>query len=191
MTITRFIVCLILFGCFVLCCISCQKSDPTPVVQLPEPDIDKHETIDIYIPKGGSVYEELSKIGLNGNQIVDLLNVFGYNVDFRGVQPNDHFQIIRDLETKTVLEFVFFPNIITTHRIVYDSAKQAYDYVLEEKEVLTRVVLTEGVVYHTLDQALREKKIDSNVMATATSALETKIDFRLRTTKGDVFKLLY
>jgi len=172
---------------------NCKKPQNIELLQIDEPTIEKDylEKHEIRIPNGGSLFVEMTKIGLSAQQIVELTNIFGYNVDFRTVQPNDHFEIVIDTKTRIVIEFTFYKDIITTHRISWDNEKNDYKYYLEEKKIQTKMIIVEGIVYETLDKALREKKIDNNVRHAASNALQTKIDFRTHTNKGDTFKIMY
>ena len=182
---------LLFFLCgFIL--LSCDKKEEPIASFLAEEAEDKnYQKYDIYIPRNGNVFDEMTKIGLTPQQIIELTFVFGNNVDFRGVQPNDHFQVIVDPDTKTVIEFAFLPNIITTHRIVRDFDTETYIYILDEKETITKKVVIEGVVYTTLDRALIDAKIETNVRTVASNALQSRINFSSHTNVGDTFKIMF
>ena len=172
--------------------LSCPKKEDKVELVSMEESLNPHiEQYDIYIPRNGNVFDEMTKIGLSPQQIIELTYIFGNNVDFRGVQPNDHFQVIIDLDTKTVLEFAFLPNIITTHRIVRDIETESYIYILDEKEIITRMKVIEGVVYTTLDRALIDAQIETNVRTAASNALQSRINFSSHTNVGDTFKIMY
>jgi murein DD-endopeptidase MepM/ murein hydrolase activator NlpD len=158
-----------------------------------DPDVKsvRYVTHEIFIPRGGSLFSEMTKVGLTPQQIVELTLVFGDNVDFRSVQPNDHFRLIIDPETNSVVEFNYLPDIVTTHRIIRNPETNTYHYVFEEQEITTRTLIVEGVVYTTLDQALINSNVDPVVRHAVVNALSSRVNFSAHTRAGDTFKIMY
>ncbi len=180
-----FILILLMSGCP----ISKEKNKQHTIVQeIIEPVIETH---DIFIPKGGNLFTEMTNIGLSPQQIIEITLVFGDNVDFRMVHPNDHFQIILDPKTKEVLEFTFLPDIVTTHRIIRNKETNAYEYLLDEKEIEKKMLVVEGVLYTTLDQAMNDHNVDPVVKYAVSNALSSKVNFSAYARVGDTFKIMY
>jgi murein DD-endopeptidase MepM/ murein hydrolase activator NlpD len=148
-------------------------------------------THDIYIPRGGNIFSELSKLGLTSTQIIEVTDAFGDKVGFRSVQPNDHFQLVMDTESKRVIEFSYLPDIITTHKVVRNLETNLFDYRLVERPIETRMLIISGIVYTTLDQALIASNVDSVIRHTVTNALSSRINFSAHTRSGDSFKIMY
>ena len=182
--IVLFLVLLVFFG-------GCRPSREGGLTHPVPQEASKYVTHEIFIPRGGSIFTEMTRVGLTPNQVVDLIEVFGDNVDFRTVQPNDHFRLIIDPETNVVVEFNFMPDIVTTHRIVRCFETNSYYYVFEEKEITTRMLVVEGVVYTTLDQALANSNVDNVIRHAVTNALSSRINFSAHTRAGDTFKIMY
>ena len=176
------VACLLLF--------SCKKDINDIPQQIIEHNIES-EKHDIFIPAGGNLSSELTKLGLTPVQIVELTQVFGNNVDFRTVQPNDHFQLVIATETKTVLEFNYLPDIVTTHKIVRNLETEEYEYIFEEKELTRRMVIIEGVVYTTFVQSMADNNVDAVVRYAVANALSSRINFSAHARVGDSYKILY
>ena len=179
---------IILIICFFIsaCPLTKEQNIPQTIVQETH-----YQTHEIYIPKGGSLFSEMTKIGLTPQQIIELTLVFGDNVDFRSVQPDDHFQLVIDPDTKNVIEFNYLPDIVTTHKIVRNQENNKYEYQLEEKEITKKMIVIEGVVYTTLDRALSDNNVDNVVRHAVTNALSSRINFSAYTRAGDTFKVMY
>ena len=148
-------------------------------------------THEIFMPSGSNLSSEMRRIGLTPIQIIQLTNVFGDNVDFRSLQPNDHFRVIIEPETNIIVEFSYMPNIVTTHRMVWDFETNTYNYIFEEREVTTRMVIAQGIVYTTLDQALNNANVEPTIRHAATNALSARINFSAHARAGDSFKIMY
>jgi murein DD-endopeptidase MepM/ murein hydrolase activator NlpD len=146
---------------------------------------------DVLIPRGGSLYSELLKNGLTGNQIAEIVQVFGYNVDFRSIQPNDHFQVVRRPETNEIVGFNYLPDLVTTHKLFRNPETNDFDYTLIEKPITRRYFIVEGLVYTTLDRALIDNNVDDAVRHAVTNALSSRINFAVHTKRGDTFKVFY
>lgn len=168
------------------CPLTKETSAPQVIVQEP-----LYNTHDIFIPKGGSLFAEMTRLGLTPVQIIELTLIFGDNVDFRSVQPDDHFQLIIDPKNQQVMEFNYIQDIVTTHRIIYNIEKESYEYLLDQKEVETRMLVVEGVVYTTLDQALNDNNVEPVVKYAVANALSSRINFSAHTRVGDTFKIMY
>ena len=171
---------------------TCSKNDyERPDVYQSQEITERHQKYDIFIPRGGNLFTEMTKLGLSPNQVVELTLVFGNNVDFRAVQPNDHFQLVIDIDTSAVIEFNYLPDIVTTHKIIRNSETEEYFYILEEREIIRRMVIIEGVVYTTLIQALTDNNVDDGVKYSVANALSSRINFSAHTRSGDTFRIMY
>jgi len=170
---------------------ACRRESPTVEESTTPTEVQNLETIDIYIPSGGSIFSEMTKIGLTPIQIVEMTNAFGDKVGFRSIQPNDHFQVVIDRDNSQVMEFNYLPDIVTIHKVVKNTETGEFEYILQEKETTTRLLIVEGVVYTTLDQALIDKKVDNAVRHAVTNGLSSRINFSAYTRQGDTFKILY
>ena len=146
---------------------------------------------DIFIPRNGSLFAEMTKLGLTPIQIIELTLVFGDNVDFRAVMPDDHFQVLIDRETNNILEFSYLPDIITTHRIVRNNETGDYEYFLDEKEIQSRKIIVDGVVYTTFIDAMAENNIESIVRHAVANAMSSRINFTAHARVGDTFRVMY
>ncbi|MCK9329549.1 MAG: M23 family metallopeptidase [Candidatus Cloacimonetes bacterium] len=151
----------------------------------------KYELHEIYIPKGGSLFSEMTSVGLTPQQIIEITLVFGDNVDFRMVQPNDHFQVLIDPVTNEVMEFNYIQDIVTTHKLVRDIEAQTYNYILDEKEFDKKMLIVEGVLYTTLEQALNDHNVEPVVKYAVMNALSSKVNFSAYARIGDTFKIMY
>ncbi|MCL2063432.1 MAG: M23 family metallopeptidase [Candidatus Cloacimonetes bacterium] len=182
---------IIILFCVLLIFLSCtEKVQEETIYQTIIEEIEVQK-FDIFIPRGGSLFSEMTKLGLTPNQIVELTLVFGDNVDFRAIMPNDHFQLIINPESKEVIEFNFFPDIVTTHRIVRNSNSGDYEYFFEEKEITLRKVIVEGVVYTTFVNAMAENNIEANIRYSVANALSARINFGAHTRAGDSYRIMY
>lgn len=142
----------------------------------------------ITIPAGSSLYNELSKEGLSATTITDLITAIGNEVDIQTVQPNSQFDLILDKENKSFKELIYYEDLITSHRVYFES--DSYQYQLIEKETEKKTRFIEGIVYQSLDLALSEKKIEARVRNEIMGALSSKVNFRTQAKNGDMFSVL-
>ncbi len=168
----------------VILVLSCHSEKKKGTDALQDTQVVKHITI----PEGGSLYNELSKEGLSATTITDLINAIGNEVDIQTIQPNSKFDLILDKEKLTFQELIYYEDIITSHRVFYDS--ENYQYQLIEKETEKRTRFIEGIVYQSLDLALSEKKIEARVRNEVMNALSSKVNFRTQAKNGDIFSVL-
>ena len=180
------IVFLLLFSC-------CKKKSPKADTSVTEDlrQVIKYRTEDIYIPQGGNLFTEMIKKGLTPQQIIDLTLIFGDNVDFRTVQPNDHFQLVFVEETNELSEFNYQENIFTIHRIIRDDDNNLFRYAKEEKITTKRILLLNGEVLTTFIQSLNTQNIDDDLRYAAANALGSRINFAAHTRSGDTYTILY
>jgi len=169
---------------------ACQTKQATQEITTPTPERNL-QTIEIYIPNGGSIFGEMTKLSLTPLQIIEMTEAFGDKVGFRTIQPNDHFQVVLDKDTREVIEFNYLPDIVTTHKVVRNAETGDFEYVLVERETTTKLLIAEGVVYTTLDQALIDNKIDNAVRHAVTNGLSSRINFAAYTRVGDTYKIMY
>lgn len=144
--------------------------------------------INITIPEGGSIYNELQKTGLNEKQILDLITGFTDDVDIQTVQPGSQFELLINKQDGSPQEFIYKEDDVTLHKLSLKDGK--FEYELIEKDTEKKYRIVEGIVYNSLDQALIEKSIDSNLRHQINGALSSKINFKINAKKGDYFKIM-
>ncbi|MCL2844375.1 MAG: M23 family metallopeptidase [Chitinivibrionia bacterium] len=176
----------------------------TCVVQ--EEEIEIAEEIPVVIEDTVVVVETLLRGGEGPFNVMERLNIdrrlrqriidnLANETDFTALRAGERFAGIFDLDTTKLLEFVYFQNPITTHRvrITYDENGdlESIEYVLEERPSETRHRLLSGTLNSpTLDAELRSMGLSSNLVGVATNVLASRVAFRTDARIGDNFSLL-
>ena len=170
----------------------------TQQIVLPEiaeaPANDKAVTTETELQRGEGPFNIMERLKIDRKLRQGILESLANETDFTRLKVGERFAGIFDPDTSKLLEFVYFQNIVTTHRvkISYSGDDVAeISYVLEEKPNEVRYRLIRGTLNSvTLDAELRGMGLPLNIVGLATNILEAKISFRTAAKIGDEFELL-
>ncbi|MCL1946894.1 MAG: peptidoglycan DD-metalloendopeptidase family protein [Chitinivibrionia bacterium] len=168
-----------------------ETEEATPVV------IDTVVVIETQLQRGEGPFNVMERLNIDRRLRQKIIDSLANETDFTTLKVGERFAGIFDLDTAKLLEFIYFQDVITTHRIKFsysqDEAEIAPEvsYVLDEKPSEIRYRLIKGTLNSsTLDSELRGMDLPSNIVGVATNILECKIPFRTDARIGDEFELL-
>jgi len=122
-----------------------------------------------------------------------ILYALANEADLTTLRLGEKFGAVYNSDTSQILEFIYFQDIITTHRIklIYENGKVETEHILDEKPHKIRHRLIKDTLYSpTLDAQFREMGLPVLIAQTAMNVLECKISFRTDARIGDRFELL-
>ncbi|MDR3013006.1 MAG: M23 family metallopeptidase [Chitinispirillales bacterium] len=147
------------------------------------------------IHRGEGPFNVMERLRINRNLRQRILYELANEADLTTLRVGERFAAVYDLDTARLWGFIYFQDVITTHRIQlsYDEDGAFADaiHVLDEKPHTMRHRLIRGALNHTtLDAELRSMEIPPRVGQAASNILECKIAFRTDARIGDEFELL-
>jgi len=124
-------------------------------------------------------------------QAMGVVNALRGEVDFRRLKAGQSFKILMSPDGKQIVKFVFQPDMITRHSLVWNREKKDFDYKLTVFPTTKRIRLVEGSIDTTLNQALKDRgDVSNHVRNIANGVLECMVNFRRYARKGDQYQLL-
>jgi murein DD-endopeptidase MepM/ murein hydrolase activator NlpD len=137
----------------------------------------------------------MERLNINRRLRQKIIDSLANETDFTTLKVGERFAAIFDSDTVKLLEFVYFQDKITTHRIKFsypqDETAPEVSYVLDEKPSEIRYRLIKGTLNSpTFDAELRNTDLPTNIAGAAANILECKIPFRTDARIGDEFELL-
>ncbi len=143
------------------------------------------------LPGKGFEDSILAVDGFGLRQAMGVVNALRGEVDFRRLKAGQSFRIRLSPDGKRIVKFVFQPDKITRHILVWNGETGKYDYTLKIFPTKKRVRLIEGKIETTLDQALKARgDVSNHIRNVANGVLECLVNFRRHARKGDYFRIL-
>jgi murein DD-endopeptidase MepM/ murein hydrolase activator NlpD len=142
------------------------------------------------LPNQG-LFQALEAIGVDIPNALKIANKLKYEVELDNLRAGEKIKVLFGPDSQTVIDFVYEPDKIYTHRMVLDSAGE-FQYSLFEKPTELRYKLIEGELAegNSLDYTLRQLGIPQNMVGTINGVLLCKISFNTDARKGDKFSVL-
>ena len=122
-----------------------------------------------------------------------ILYALANEADLTTLRLGEKFGAVYNSDTTQILEFIYFQDRITTHRIklIYEDGKIETEYVADEKPHAVRHrLIRDTLLFPTLDAQFREMGLSAQIAQIAINVLECKISFRTDARIGDRFELL-
>ena len=195
----KFVVFKIIIIAIIIISPGCKSQDSQmPQNVLPEavehPAKDTGVTIGTELQRGEGLFNIMERLKIDGKIRQEILYILANEADFTRLKIGEKFAGIFDSDTGKLLEFLYFQDEITTHRvkISYSGEDVAeISYVLEEKPSELRYRLVRGTLNSSsLDAELRGMGLPLNIVGLVTNVLESKVSFRTDARTGDEFELL-
>ncbi len=143
------------------------------------------------LPGKGFEDSILAVDGFGLRQAMGIVNALRGEVDFRRLKAGQSFKLLLSPNRKRIIKFVFEPNIIIRHNLVWNEEKKDYDYKLTIFPTQKHIRLIEGEIETTLNQALKDRgDVSSHVRNIANGVLECLVNFRRYARKGDRYRVL-
>ena len=128
--------------------------------------------------------------GVKLYQALKIVNALRNHVDFRFLKAGEIFWFKLSKDRKIVERFVYSPNPITFHILIWDRLGKRYNHSLVKLKTQKRYKLIEGEIKTTLNNALKEAGVDRNVRNIVNNVIECLVPVRTLGRKGDRFKVL-
>ena len=151
--------------------------------------------IETTLLRGEGPFNVMERLNIDRRLRQKIINYLSNETDFTTLRVGERFAGVFDLDTNRLLEFVYFQNPITTHRVMifYDEEGNTteIEYVLEERPSEIRHRLVRGTLNSpTLEAELRSMGFSTNLVGVATNVLGSRVAFRTDARIGDEFSLL-
>ena len=160
-----------------------------PAMEIPEDTIVLQDSL----RNGEGLYNVFERLKVDRKIRQQINDALANEVSLNRLPSGAKFAAVYNLEATQILEFVYFEDPITTHKIKisYENANTEVAYVLEEKPHKTHHRLVRGTLNSpSLDAELRKMGLSPRFAQVAINALESKISFRTDARIGDTFELL-
>jgi len=145
------------------------------------------------ILRGEGPFNVMERLNVDRQLRGRILYALANEADLNTLRVGEKFGALYSLDTSRILEFVYFEDRLTTHRIKIsrDGDSVSAVHVLDEKPSRIRHQLLKGTLNApTLDAEFREMGVAPRVAQAASNILECKISFRTDARIGDVFEML-
>lgn len=170
-----------------------QPSEDSLITIIPE-DSDlltaEDEPIVGYIQPGQGLAASLLAIEeIENKHVIDIISALDNNINFKLLQPEDEFLIRFCGDKEYVMEFVYKSSPVLHHVVKRESIDEPLVY--EEVNLPTekRLSIVEGTIDTTLNQALIDLNISTDIINSANNVLSSTVSFRTHARVGDQFKL--
>ncbi len=128
--------------------------------------------------------------GVKLYQALKIVNSLRNYVDFRFLKAGERFWFKLSRDRKVVERFVYSPNKITFHTLIWDKKEKRYIHTLTRLKTKKRYRLIEGEIKTTLNQALKEAGVNRDVRNIVNNVIECLVPVRTLGRKGDRFTVL-
>jgi len=145
------------------------------------------------IRSGEGPFNVMERLNVDKKIRGKILFTLANETDFTALKIGERFAAVYNLDTTRILEFIYFQNKITTHKIKisYENDSAEIVYILDEKPHEVRRKLIKGTLESpTLDAQLRQMGLSPQIAGIAVNVLECKIPFSASARIGDEFELL-
>jgi len=145
------------------------------------------------IRRGEGPFNVMERLRIDRSVRQRILYALANEADLATLRLGEKFGAVYNSDTTQILEFVYFQDVITTHRIklVYEDDKIEIEYVLDEKPHKVRHrLIRDTLSFSTLDAQFKEMGLGAQIAQIAINVLECKISFRTDARIGDRFELL-
>ena len=145
------------------------------------------------IRRGEGPFNVMERLNVDRNLRQRILYALANEADLTTLRIGEKFAAVYSRDTARILEFIYFQDRITTHRIKISRENDivSVTHVLDEKPSKVRRQLIRGTLNApTLDAELKDMGLPPRVAQLAMNVLECKISFRTDARIGDKFELL-
>ncbi|MDR2578146.1 MAG: M23 family metallopeptidase [Chitinispirillales bacterium] len=145
------------------------------------------------IRRGEGPFNVMERLRVDRNIRQRILFALANEADLTTLRVGEKFAAIYNLDTTLILEFIYFQDRITTHRIKIERGNDTTEitHVLDERPHKTRHRLIRGTLNSpTLETELRNMELSPRAAQIAVNVLECKIAFRTDARIGDRFEIL-
>jgi len=170
-------------------------SAPVPVAEVPAAAAFKDTTVFLLdsIRKGEGPFNLMERLRVDRQLRQRVLYALANEADLTTLKVGEKFAAVYNMDTTRILEFIYYEDLLTTHRIriLRGADSVTVDHVLDEKPSRVRHQLIRGALNAgTLDAELKDMGMPPRVAQLAMNVLECKISFRSDARIGDKFELL-
>jgi len=145
------------------------------------------------ILRGEGPFNVMERLNIDRRLRQRILFALANEADLTTLRVGEKFAAVYNRDTTQILEFTYFQDKLTTHRIKISRENDSVGiaHVLDEKPSRVRHQLVRGTLNATtLDAEFREMGLPPRVAQLAMNVLECKISFRTDARIGDRFELL-
>jgi murein DD-endopeptidase MepM/ murein hydrolase activator NlpD len=145
------------------------------------------------IRRGEGPFNVMERLNVDRRLRQRILFALANEADLTTLRVGERFSAVYNRDTTQILEFAYFQDRLTTHRIKIsrEDDSVAITHVLDERPSRVRHKLIRGTLNATtLDAELRDMGLPPRVAHLAMNVLECKISFRTDARIGDRFELL-
>ena len=145
------------------------------------------------ILRGEGPFNVMERLNVDRRLRQRILFALANEADLTTLRVGEKFSALYNSDTTQILEFAYFQDKLTTHRIrvAHEVDSVVISHVLDEKPSRVRHRLIKGTLNAgTLDAEFREMGMSPRVANAAMNVLECKISFRTDARIGDRFELL-
>ena len=142
------------------------------------------------LPGQGFTTSLLAVKGVKMKHALKIVNALRFNIDFGNLRAGKKFKLKLTDDSSRVKEFIYKPNIVTCHKLKLDSATDKLIYKEEVLQTEKRYRLLDGSIKTTLNQALIDEDVPSDLRQISNGVLECCVSFRTEARKNDTFRIL-
>ena len=143
------------------------------------------------LPKKGFEEAMLKLKGIQLPHAMEVSNTIRFKVDLRNLKAGEDFKVKLSKDGSKVMEFVYYPDIITFHILKRNPKTGKLDYTEKILPTEKRYRIIEGAVETSLNQALIDRDdVTGTIRAVTMGILECIVSFRTDARKGDKYRIL-
>ena len=129
-------------------------------------------------------------VNIDGNIRQKILWALANEADLNVLRVGERFAGVFNQDTTRFLEFVYYQDQVTTHRILISDEGEV-EYQLDEKPLTVKHRLIRGTLeLPTLDAQLKADGLSPRIAGIVTNVLECKVSFRTDARIGDEYEVL-
>lgn len=169
------------------------------------PEVIEPEYIVMKIPKGGSIYQLLTDMGISNTEIARFTKFMGEYVDFTSLQIGDIVKskfreetiidtvqvrdsiVVKTITRKILDELIYQPDVITSH--ILKNYGDSLNYKLDILPFETKRRVVQGTVTKSLNASLIELGFETHIRQQIIKPLESAISFETDAREGDLFEV--
>lgn len=140
------------------------------------------------IKKGESFDQSMRRLKVPDTVRADIIRGFGKSLDFKTLQPGDHFNIVLG-QDNSIDHATYKSGLLNTH-ILKRSEDGQLGSVKEDVPLEYRIERLDGVIDSSLYAAFSELGEEPKLIQAYADIFASKIDFNTETRLGDIFELL-
>lgn len=138
------------------------------------------------------LFQAVLEMGVGTADALKVINVLRFNVELITIRAGEKIWIKPAEDNAGIKEFIYQPDSVTYHKILWDPEKSEYAYSMMEKPTEYRYRVIDGSLAQgsSLNDMLLNSNVPSNLTGTINEVLQCKISFRTDAREGDRFKIL-